>query len=42
MVETHRRVKVADILAYKQADGRERDAVLDELAPGVQKHGLGY
>lgn len=42
LVGTHRRVKMADILAYKQKDDRERDTVLDELAAEAQKHGLGY
>jgi hypothetical protein len=35
-------VKVADLLAYKQSDDREREAVLDELAAEAQKRGFGY
>lgn len=39
---TCRRVKVGDLLAYKQVDDAKREAVLDELAAAAQKHGLGY
>ncbi|MBE7482177.1 MAG: helix-turn-helix domain-containing protein [Polyangiaceae bacterium] len=42
MVGTHRRVKVADLLTYKQKDSKYRKAVLDELTAEAQKHGLGY
>ena len=42
LVGTHRRVKVADLVAYKQKDEAERQAVLDELTAEAEKHGLGY
>ena len=42
LVGTHRRVKVADLITYKQADDTKRNEVLDELAAEAQKHGLGY
>jgi excisionase family DNA binding protein len=41
-VGTHRRIKMADLMTYKDADDTVRKAVLDELAAEAQKHGLGY
>jgi excisionase family DNA binding protein len=40
-VGSDRRVRLADLLAYKEADDREREVVLDELSADAQKHGLG-
>jgi excisionase family DNA binding protein len=42
LVGTHRRILVADLLAYKQKDAVQRKAVLDELTAEAEKHGLGY
>lgn len=41
-VGTHRRIRVADLLAYQQTDQAERKATLDELSQEAQKLGLGY
>ncbi|HNZ22586.1 MAG TPA: helix-turn-helix domain-containing protein [Polyangiaceae bacterium] len=41
-VGAHRRVLMADIMAYKQGDDDKRKAVLDELAAEAQHHDLGY
>jgi excisionase family DNA binding protein len=42
LVGTHRRVRVADLVEYKQKDEAHRKAVLDELTAEADKHGLGY
>jgi excisionase family DNA binding protein len=42
LVGTHRRVRVADLIEYKQKDEAHRKAVLDELTAEAEKHGLGY
>jgi excisionase family DNA binding protein len=42
LVGTHRRIKVADVVAYKEKDEAERKDVLDELTAEAEKHGLGY
>ena len=41
-VGTHRRLKVSDVMAYKEARNREHEQVLDELSAEAQKHDLGY
>jgi excisionase family DNA binding protein len=42
LVGTHRRIRVADLLEYKQKDSAHRKAVLDELTAEAEEHGLGY
>lgn len=39
-VGTHRRVKYADLMAYKKRDDEQRDAILEELARETEKLGL--
>ena len=41
-VGAHRRVLFADLMAYKDADDRQRQVVLDELTAQAEKDGLGY
>ncbi|MFI5298267.1 MAG: hypothetical protein ACHREM_09235, partial [Polyangiales bacterium] len=39
---SHRSLKTADLLVYKEQDDVARKAVLDELTAEAEKHGLGY
>lgn len=39
---THRRIRLADLLAFKQAEERRQDAALNELAAEAQALDLGY
>ena len=41
-VGAHRRVKLQDVLSYKEQIDRQRQATLDELAELSQREGLGY
>jgi excisionase family DNA binding protein len=42
LVGTHRRVKAADLIAYKTKDDEERKVALAELTEEAEKLGLGY
>lgn len=40
LVGTHRRIKMADLMVYKETDLADRKAAVDELAAEAQKLGL--
>ena len=42
MVGTHRRIRLADVIAYKAAKDAESDAAMDELVAQAQELKLGY
>jgi excisionase family DNA binding protein len=42
LVGTHRRVRVADLVEFRQKDEAHRKSILDELTAEAEKHGLGY
>jgi excisionase family DNA binding protein len=42
MVGTHRRIRLEDLLAYKERLQEESDKAMQELAELAQKHNLGY
>ncbi len=42
MVGTHRRIRLEDLLAYREHIQAESDKAMDELALQAQKHNLGY
>ena len=41
-VGKHRRVRMEDVMAYKNAIDREREQVLDRLTREAQTHDMGY
>jgi len=42
MVGTHRRIRLTDLMTYKQQDDERRHEALDELTRQAQELGLGY
>jgi excisionase family DNA binding protein len=42
MVGRHRRIRLEDVMAYKDDIDREREAILDQLVADAQEHGMGY
>jgi excisionase family DNA binding protein len=42
LVGSHRRIRFADLQAFREADDKKREAVLAELAADAQLNGHGY
>lgn len=42
LVDSHRRIKVIDLVAYRDSDDAARRRVADELTTEAEKLGLGY
>lgn len=41
-VGKHRRIRIEDVMSYKTAIDRDREAVLDQLVEEAQRQGMGY
>ena len=41
-VGKHRRIRMEDVMAYKERIDHEREAILDHLAEVAQEHDMGY
>jgi excisionase family DNA binding protein len=41
-VGKHRRIRIEDVMNYKQAIDRERESVLDQLVADAQEQNMGY
>jgi len=41
-VGSHRRVRMEDVMTYKEADDARRERILDELAAEAQEQDMGY
>lgn len=41
-VGKHRRIRMEDVIGYKQRIDREREAILDELVADAQENDMGY
>ena len=42
LVGKHRRIRMDDVIAYKERIDRDREAALDQLVEEAQREGMGY